>query len=80
MVRLLAAACLLAPFVALLGVPWYARNGPVLWGVPFFYWYQLLWIPMTVVLMTVAYRLSQPKPDWDEPKHPWEDHRDHHDQ
>jgi hypothetical protein len=35
---------------------------------------------MTVVLMTVAYRLSQPKPDWDEPKHPWEDHRDHHDQ
>jgi hypothetical protein len=72
-VRLLVAVCLLAPFVALLGVPWYARHGPVLWGVPFFYWYQLIWIPLTVVLMTVAHRLSRPM-------HTWEDHRDHHDQ
>jgi hypothetical protein len=73
MARLLAGVCLLAPFVALLGVPWYAGDGPVLWGVPFFYWYQLIWIPLTVALMTVAYLLSQPK-------HTWEDHRDHHDQ
>jgi Protein of unknown function (DUF3311) len=32
------------PVVALLLVPTYASRGPELWGFPFFYWYQLLWI------------------------------------
>jgi hypothetical protein len=25
-------------------VPLYAKKGPQLWGFPFFYWYQFLWV------------------------------------
>jgi uncharacterized membrane protein len=57
--RVAAAACLLAPFAALLWVPWYAAAGPRLAGMPFFYWYQLAWIPGSAVLMAVAYRLTR---------------------
>jgi len=35
---------LLIPLVALALVPTYAKDGPHLWGFPFFYWYQLLWV------------------------------------
>lgn len=55
--RALAAACLIAPFVALLWMPWYARGQPALGSVPFFYWYQFLWVPVSVLLMTAAYLL-----------------------
>jgi hypothetical protein len=34
-------APLLVPFVALMFVPIYNRLTPALFGVPFFYWYQL---------------------------------------
>ena len=57
-IRLAAAGgCLAAPLVALLWVPWYARERPYLAGVPFFYWYQFLWVPLTVACLFVAYRL-----------------------
>ncbi len=52
-----AGACLSAPLVALLWVPWYARKGPVLLGLPFFYWYQFLWVPLSVLCMLIAYLL-----------------------
>ncbi len=32
------------PIAALLWVPLYARKEPMLWGFPFFYWYQMLWV------------------------------------
>jgi hypothetical protein len=32
------------PVLALLIVPIYASEDPSLWGFPFFYWYQLLWV------------------------------------
>jgi len=35
---------LLIPLVALALVPTYAKDGPHLWGFPFFYWYQFLWV------------------------------------
>lgn len=57
--RLIAAACLVAPFVALLWVPWYASDKPRLAGAPFFYWYQLAWVPGSAVLMAIAYRLTR---------------------
>lgn len=53
----LAAVCLLAPFVALLWVTSYAKAEPRLWGFPFFYWYQFLWVPVASLLTYVAYRL-----------------------
>ncbi|MFI7703067.1 DUF3311 domain-containing protein [Nonomuraea sp. NPDC049480] len=55
--RIAAGLCLVAPFVALLWVPSYAREGPVLAGMPFFYWYQLAWVPVSIILMIIAYLL-----------------------
>ena len=46
---------LLLPYVALLWVPFYAKSGPALWGFPFFYWYQFLWVPLTALLIGWAY-------------------------
>jgi hypothetical protein len=36
-------------------VPMYARAKPALWGMPFFYWYQLLWVFIAAGLLGVAY-------------------------
>jgi hypothetical protein len=46
---------LLAPFVAMFGVPSYNRIEPAWGGVPFFYWYQLLWIPIGAGLTLIVY-------------------------
>ncbi|MBN3932196.1 DUF3311 domain-containing protein [Streptomyces verrucosisporus] len=55
--RVAIGACLLAPFAAMLWVGSYARAEPVLAGIPFFYWYQLLWVPLSAALMAVAHVL-----------------------
>jgi len=52
----LTAALLLLPYAGLLCVPFYNHGDPELFGFPFFYWYQLLWIPITVLLTWLAYR------------------------
>jgi hypothetical protein len=37
-------------------VPWiYNTNNPELIGIPFFYWYQMLWVPLTVILTVFVY-------------------------
>lgn len=38
------AVFLAIPTLALVLVPIYARKGPELWGFPFFYWYQMVWV------------------------------------
>jgi hypothetical protein len=38
-----------------LAVPMYARAEPVLWGFPFFYWYQLLWVFIAAGLLGISY-------------------------
>jgi membrane protein implicated in regulation of membrane protease activity len=48
---------LLAPFVALLWVSSYAKDSPRLWGFPFFYWYQFLWVFLASLLTYTAYLL-----------------------
>jgi hypothetical protein len=40
-----------AQILAMLLAGTYARRGPRLWGVPFFYWYSLLWLLMGAVGM-----------------------------
>ena len=35
----------------------YAKATPKLWGFPFFYWYQLMWVFIAAGLVSVAYRL-----------------------
>ncbi|MGH9474148.1 MAG: DUF3311 domain-containing protein [Terriglobales bacterium] len=50
---------LLAPYIALLWPPFYARATPALWGFPFFYWYLFLWVILTAALTGVVYRFSR---------------------
>jgi hypothetical protein len=47
---------LLIPYIGLLWVPFYNRLTPDLFGFPFFYWYQLLFVPITVLLIYIVYR------------------------
>jgi hypothetical protein len=51
------AVLLLIPCAALAAVPTYSRETPTLWGWPFFYWYQVLWVFITPVLTYLAYVL-----------------------
>ncbi|MGH6653704.1 MAG: DUF3311 domain-containing protein [Actinocrinis sp.] len=55
--RLVAAVCLIAPFVAMLWIPSYNKVDPKWLGFPFFYWYQLLWVVITAVLMAIAFQV-----------------------
>ena len=50
---------LLIPFVALLWVPFYATATPQVAGIPFFYWYQLLWILISTALTGVVYAVTR---------------------
>jgi hypothetical protein len=47
---------LLLPFIGLLWVPFYNHALPSLFGFPFFYWYQLIWVPLTSLLIWIVYR------------------------
>jgi len=47
---------LLLPYVALLWLPFYNNVQPPLFGFPFFYWYQFLWVPLTSLILYVIYR------------------------
>jgi hypothetical protein len=47
---------LLLTFIGLLWVPFYNFHDPVLFGFPFFYWYQLAWVPVTAFLTWLCYR------------------------
>lgn len=58
-VRVAIALCLIAPFVAMLWVGSYAKVDPAFIGIPFFYWYQMLWVPVSAVLTVTAYQLWQ---------------------
>ncbi|MFF5500608.1 DUF3311 domain-containing protein [Streptomyces roseolus] len=57
--RVVIALCLFAPFVAMLWVGSYAKVDPQLAGIPFFYWYQMLWVLIATGLTVVAYKLWQ---------------------
>lgn len=48
----------LIPFIAVLWVPFYNRTDPMLFGIPFFYWYQLIWILLTAVIISAVYWLE----------------------
>jgi hypothetical protein len=48
---------LLLPYVALLYPAYYARLEPELWGIPFFIWYQFLWVFITVAITALVYKV-----------------------
>jgi Protein of unknown function (DUF3311) len=46
---------LLIPFIVMLWPPFYNSLTPDLAGIPFFYWFQLLWIVITAILTAIVY-------------------------
>jgi hypothetical protein len=46
---------LLVQFVAVLWPPFYNKAEPDWLGMPFFYWYQLLWVIVGAVLTAIVY-------------------------
>ncbi len=51
MIRLL----LVLVFVITLWVPFFNKIGPALFGFPFFFWYQLLCVPVASVLIFIVF-------------------------
>ncbi len=47
---------LILPFIGLLWLPFYNQLEPSWLGLPFFYWYQLLWVPLTAFLTWIVFR------------------------
>ena len=50
---------LVVPMIGTLIPPIYNTKDPTLIGIPFFYWYLMLWVPVTVVCMLIVYRLTR---------------------
>jgi hypothetical protein len=48
-------ALLLVQFAAVLITGIYTRETPKFAGIPFFYWYQFAWIPLSVILTFIVY-------------------------
>ena len=46
---------LILPFIALLWPPFYNFTQPSFIGIPFFYWFQLLWIIITAIITSIVY-------------------------
>jgi hypothetical protein len=46
---------LIVPFIGCLWVPFYNRTLPALAGIPFFYWYQILWVALTALILFIVY-------------------------
>jgi len=49
-------------FVAVLWPPFYNRAEPSWLGIPFFYWYQLLWVVIGGLCTAVVYLVTQRAP------------------
>jgi hypothetical protein len=47
------------PFVALLWVPFYGSVSPEFAGIPFFYWYQFLWVLISGVITGIVYLATE---------------------
>ena len=56
-------ALLLLPFIGLLFVPFFNMAEPSLFGFPFFYWYQLAWVPVSSLLTWLVWRSTRTTAD-----------------
>lgn len=58
-IRAAVTVLLAAAVVGTLWVPFYNSPTPTLGGFPFYYWYQLVWIPAVALLSWCAYLLTR---------------------
>ncbi len=56
--KVLLGVLLLVPIVVPLLVPLYARETPALIGIPFFFWFQFVLIPVTAVMTSLAFLVT----------------------
>jgi ABC-type uncharacterized transport system permease subunit len=54
---------LVLPFIGTLIPPLYNHARPVLFGMPFFYWYQLAWVIVTAALLGVFVAATRKRHD-----------------
>jgi Protein of unknown function (DUF3311) len=45
----------LVQFVAVLWPPFYNKLEPLWLGVPYFYWYQMLWVILSAIITAIVY-------------------------
>lgn len=57
---LLQVILLAIPCIAVLAVPYYNTLEPSLFGIPFFYWWQLVWVPLSSVFIAIVYKMVVP--------------------
>ena len=50
---------LLIPLIGTLIPPIYNYDGPRIIGIPFFYWYQMVWIVISVTITVLVYRRTR---------------------
>jgi hypothetical protein len=50
---------LVIPFAATLVPPIYARRAPEFLGFPFFYWYQIVWIVLSALIVWIVYAATR---------------------
>ena len=50
---------LLLPLIGTLIPEIYNRKTPSIGGMPFFYWYQLLWVALSVICTVIVYRATR---------------------
>lgn len=63
--RVAAAVLLLVAMGGTLWVPFYARSMPKLGDFPFFYWYQLILVPVVAIVCWLCYALLRARPTSD---------------
>lgn len=52
---------LLAPFIAVLWVPFFNRTDPQIWGIPFFFWYQFACVVVSALITALVYFKTSPR-------------------
>ena len=56
---------LTVPALAPLLTPLYDRTDPKLWGMPFFYWYQMACVVLSLVILTGVYLANRTRRELD---------------
>ena len=52
--KIVAGILILIPFVAYFILPLYNSQYPEAFGLPFFYWYQIIWLPISGIMFYIA--------------------------
>ena len=55
--QVVAAILIIIPFLIYFDVPLYNFSTPTIGGLPFFYWFQILMLPVTAILLFKAAKL-----------------------